>query len=352
MLDTQHYLKTRSIEDLIAQYKITVRQHSIYPSLHLFKYGIDSPMGETITQECRGLILDRDDDWRVVSYPFRKFFNLHEGHAAPITWERAEVMDKMDGSLCILYNYHDTWFVSTTGMPDAQGTVSSLSTQTFADLFWRTFDKSRLPDPDFCYMFELTSPYNRIVVPYKETSLTFLGARHIKTLKETGLDLGLEYDWNVVRSFDLGGLDGILEASKELDPMVSEGYVVCDNQFNRVKIKGPRYVAMHHLRNQFTYKNIVDAIRKGETSEVLTYFPEFSKEFQEALVKYEKLIHEIDLTYTTLKCIEEQKYFAMMVSHLPYAGILFMIKKGVALDARDALQKVKFKTLIGLLEAK
>lgn len=40
-------------------------------------------------RECRAIILDRDNDWKVVSYPYNKFFNYGEKWADPIGQLRA-----------------------------------------------------------------------------------------------------------------------------------------------------------------------------------------------------------------------------------------------------------------------
>ena len=39
-------------------------------------------------------------------------------------------------------------------------------------------------DPKCTYMFELVSPYNRVVIPYEETKLYFLGIRDMEDGKE------------------------------------------------------------------------------------------------------------------------------------------------------------------------
>jgi len=39
----------------------------------------------------------------------------------------------------------------------------------------------------------------------------------------------------------------VVSASKKLNPALAEGFVVCDANFNRLKIKSPSYVALAHL---------------------------------------------------------------------------------------------------------
>jgi len=53
---------------------------------------------------CRGIILDAEDDWRVVSLPYVKFFNYGESYAdKTLDWTTAKVYEKLDGSMVTLY---------------------------------------------------------------------------------------------------------------------------------------------------------------------------------------------------------------------------------------------------------
>ncbi|KKM74283.1 hypothetical protein LCGC14_1401830 [marine sediment metagenome] len=100
-LELQKFLRADgSPEKLKEQFGIISRRHGRYDNLVCFKYHmIDSPMGERIVQECRGIILDEEDNWNVVSRSFNKFFNIFEGHAAEIDWDTACVQEKLDGCL-------------------------------------------------------------------------------------------------------------------------------------------------------------------------------------------------------------------------------------------------------------
>jgi tRNA splicing ligase len=70
---------------------------------------IDSPMSNSIVQDARGTILDESADWQIVAFPFRKFFNVGESNAATIKWDSGvKVMEKLDGSLMIMYHYKGT----------------------------------------------------------------------------------------------------------------------------------------------------------------------------------------------------------------------------------------------------
>ena len=243
-----------TIDSLESTYAIKAKRHRSHPNLVLFKYNqIESPFGERIVQECRGIILDESDGWRVVSRAFDKFFNAGEGHAAEIDWSTARVQEKLDGSLCTLFHYADDWHVATSGTPDASGRIGPLE-RDFASLFWEAYHstaESLLPGVrDFCFYFELTSPHNRVVVPHTETRLTLLGARHLEGGIEIGPDVAsvMLYDFPYVREFPLSGSESVAASFATMSPLKQEGYVICDATFNRIKVKHPGYVALHHAK--------------------------------------------------------------------------------------------------------
>ena len=190
MLHVQKFLRDGgSLETLTGkEFNLFVRRSTTSPNLVLLKYNqVESPLSNPLVQECRGLILDEADNWRVVCFPFKKFFNLGESNAAQIDWASARVQEKLDGTLCNMHFYQGTWRVSTSGSPDACGEVQG-SPQTFAKLFWDTFNGMGLQTPIvslelgwstryMSFMFELTGPENKIVVPYNETRVTLLSLR-------------------------------------------------------------------------------------------------------------------------------------------------------------------------------
>ncbi len=276
--------------ELLATYSVKNKRHGRYPNLVQFKYDqIESPMGSPLVQECRGVILDEDNNWEVVARPFNKFFNHGEGHAAPIDWATARVQEKLDGSLIIMYHYRDEWHVATSGTPDASGEVNGTN-QTFAELFWKVWDEMRLGSPrnshwaHKTYLFELMTPYNRVVVRHEKSRIVFIGLKDRNTGQE--FEIGQEeeshdeYDFGFapeVRVFPLQSTEDIIETFNAMSPLTQEGYVVVDANFNRIKVKHPGYVAIHHMRDGFGPRRMLEVVRSGEGSELLVYYHEWQK---------------------------------------------------------------------------
>ena len=114
MLEIQKFLQTALPEELTVQLGIKVKRHPKYPELYHFSYDqIESPKEHPIVHECRGLILNSQDNWKVVAYPFKRFANYGEGWAAPIDWSSARVQEKVDGSMIVLWYYQGEWNCST-----------------------------------------------------------------------------------------------------------------------------------------------------------------------------------------------------------------------------------------------
>lgn len=310
----------------------------------LFKYDqISSPMGNQIVQECRGLILDRLDNWNVVSWPFRKFFNHGEGHAAPIDFSTAFAQEKIDGSCCTVYYWKHVWHVQTLGMMDANGTVGFDGNVMFCSLFWKIFDKKYREflfveeaedyalDSDCCYTFELATPLNRVVSRYDVERLPLIGVRNVKTLQEIHPG-SAEFDWAERPAYyKLDSFEDCVRMASEL-PQLDEGYVVCDSQFNRVKVKNPAYVAISHLKESMTasIKGLVTIACKNEGEEFLTYFPEYRQTYEDIRAKLAAAKATGQAIFDELRHIESQKEFALalIAKKYPFQGMLFSMRAG------------------------
>jgi hypothetical protein len=362
-LEIQKWLRSgKSLDELKTTYGIGHRRHKDYANLVLFKYNqIASPFGAQIVRECRGIILNESDNWSVVARGFDKFFNHGEGHAAPIDWSTAKVQEKLDGSLCLVYWYDDAWHVATTGTPDASGDING-SGQVFADLFWQTLGT---PPGEFpcskstiAFLFELMSPANRVVVVHEKPRLVLLGARiqdgRWLSAETARIYVGLEDDVEIVREFPLQSFTDIERSFAEMSPLKQEGYVIVDGAFNRVKVKHPGYVAMHHAKDGMSVKSFVDIARTGEVSEVISAFPELRPMLDGARARLTKCIEEIEAEYEVLRGIDMQKDFAAKATKSKFSGALFMLRAKKVDSAKAWIASIpidKAVTLLGYKDA-
>lgn len=334
LLPVKHLRNGGTLADLETRYAIKVRRHGRFPNLVLLKYDqINSPMAEPLVQQCRALILDEADNWRPVAVPFFKFFNHGEPNAALLDWSTARVQEKLDGSLMTLYSHGDEWHVSSSGLPDAEGPTGHGF--TFHELFWRTWDQLgyALPvDANCCYMFELMTPYNRVVVPHKQSRIVLHGVRQLDTLREVGLH---NWPWETVREFPLNSLEAILTACAALNPLECEGYVVVDGGFNRVKVKSPQYVALAHMKDGMSTRRMLEIVRANESDEFLTHFPEFREMYDDVRGRFDALIAELDADYASIGHLSSQKDFALQACKSRCSSALFALRASKVSNLRE-----------------
>ena len=356
MLVTDYLNAVGSLDTLVSQYALKAMRHKKHPNLVSLKYDqINSPLDRLIVQQCRGVVLDEADNWRCVARGFDKFFNYGEGHAAEIDWTTAQVQEKVDGSLCMLYWYAGEWQVATTGLADASGSVGGFWTGTFADLFWRAWLdegyqlRNMAPTAKcFTWLFELTTPHNRIVVPHTDYKLTLLAIRSPQGMY---FPLDDEMPFRMVRSFPLTSVGEIAASFEHINPLQQEGYVVVDGQGRRIKVKHPQYVALHHLKEGASPKGFVDVIRQGEVPELLASFPELEAQFTSYKARYDALCEQVATDYQALEHIPVQKDFALEAVKTTCPAALFAIRSKKAGSPRVYFAGCNLDNLVRLLEA-
>lgn len=276
-----------------APYHLTIKEKGDYV---LFKYStIDgSNFTHMATRQARGIIF-RKPDMTPVCVPFYKFGNIGEYYTDKIDWKSHVIMNKEDGSIIKLWFDEDEWRVSTDSSIDARDSNVNETSDIFNrynsyyELFQEAainsnLDYSRL-NKDNTYMFELTSPYNKIVTKYQETKLFHLGTRNNITQLELEEDIGVAKP----ETFSIKGPFKVLRlrlrANKFRDGR--EGFVVKDNLYNRIKIKSKHYVKFHKVRNNgmLNFKSRLDIIMSDDYDEYIIYFPEDKKNMEEIIYK-------------------------------------------------------------------
>lgn len=336
---------------------------------------IKSDMGLDICQEARGLILDRKNNWEIVSCSLPKFFNAAQNEAADIDWDSAEVFEKMDGSAVVLYFFDGEWRAHTLGTVEGEGEVRMSDAvmrhkkdwegDTFADLFWDRFDRiygsERLSDldTDCCYMTELCTPYNRVVKRYDRDRITLLAIRNRNTLEERDISTAAEW-WDRPQRFNVDEYSEIMDAVEDLDPD-DEGFVCVDKHWRRIKIKQKSYVLRHKMKDSVLERKngVIEAIQNGEADDFVGTFPEFQDVFEEAKAEMNELVERMNGYYYGLdgdnvdpNDHEDRKQFALAVQQFPIEevqGMFFQRMTGQIDDFWDGIKETKTENVASAL---
>jgi hypothetical protein len=373
MLAVQKYLLTHSLQQLEVEHGVNHRFSADGTKFSLNYDQITAKSDDPIANQCRGLVLrpritehirtsivkpeEVVGPTDVVARPMDRFFNAGDVHAADINWNSARVQCKIDGTMCLLYwdSVKDQWCVATRSVPEADvcfGDVPSpLKNNTFYELFMYAAEKTLLNealhdseevegpiygtmleawaaepsmldkwlsvlDKSFTYIFELTTPINRVVVKYDNYRTTLLCARETATgvyMHHTRLH---EVGMPVVEEWPLKTLQDIEDFLLHSDPAQVEGAVVIDSQNNRVKVKSKQWVLASRAKDSVTMskRNALEAIINGQIDDILplldSHVADYLRMLQANTMEY---CMKLDALFEQFRQQPDRKSFALAV---------------------------------------
>lgn len=354
MLKVQEFLRSgKTLEDLTNEFGIKVTHHETKSLVILNYCQIDSHKFKfhPIVRECRALTLEKDS-WNCIGRGFFRFFNLGEDPESEsfFNWNEVYCQEKCDGSLILLYKYNGEICINTRGS-FAQGNPHPEFDFTWEQLFWMTGisrEEVKVHLKDFeTWVFELCSPYNKVVRKYEKPTAYLLGGFRNdipnKEIGQTWLDM-LAENIGAKRPlvYKIRYKENIHELLKieENKDKTFEGFVVRDWNNRRIKVKSASYILLHKTSNNHNIdkEEIVKLILDEESDEFLNYFSEYKEKFNEYSEKIEKICLEANEVYKNIKDIVIQKDFAINACKYPFSSILFTMRKTNENDAKTLIQ--------------
>jgi len=360
-MDVLDYLQEHGIQSLIDEFGIKVKE---YDDRYLLNYDqIESApyRFSQIVRECRNLIISKDFS-TVLHRSFDRFFNWNEDpQTALFNLSTMIVDEKLDGSLIGFYHDGKKWCFCTRGTAFAEAELQypeiisqryGWKPKTFLDLICQTIghDLENIQkislDKEFSYIFELISPYNRVVTEYRHSSLSLLAVRN----KTTGHyeDRNVWYQETMLgricsgppRTYTFEFEQDVFDNLHLLNPF-DEGYVCWqknNGNYWHIKIKNPAYLAIAHLRGngELNPKRVIELVATFNEQEYLLSFPEDKEYFNRYIAIRDCLYSEwkdgtgkgyYDAVYEQVKNIKEQKEFALAIKDQPMSSILFKMRQ-------------------------
>ena len=382
-----------------------IKDHGVYASFsksgHKFSLNYDqleAKESNPLAQECRGLILSRDGGMsmlpeaievdskmkydhivpgatRVLAFPMKRFFNHGQGAAAEIDWAdpNLAILEKLDGTLTIVYYdpYTHKWCVATRAVPEADILLDN-GLYTFRTLFEKalketngmSFDEfTDKLDAEITYCFELTTPYNRIVVDYKDNRITLIAARSViygmaaivggetwESFGELNIDNVPTYGVPHVQAHTFTCVNDLLDWVSTQNPLEHEGVVIRDFKFNRLKVKNAAYVAFNKARDILgtSARNCLELVLAGKEDDVIPALPpEIVDRIRDIKSGVACMIKEYDTSYKTFRCAADtinpgnKKEFALLITQYKsiWSAPLFYMWEGKADNMKDFLMK-------------
>lgn len=324
--------------------------------LFLFKYNmISANFCFPITHECRGIIFRFNEKWEVVSRPYSKFFNFHEGYCSIREADfqpNLRIIEKADGTCIQTYfdDKQDKWRISTLGTITTQSFDQAFRpNETFADLFlktvkvinWDRFDKG------YTYLFELCTHDNRIITQYITDVLYIVAVREkhygiYKTdqeVDELWLDMtedGSNVKRPVMKFLSDLNLNNFSEVVNWVEDQAEgsqygkypEGFVIYRGGVPVAKLKNKKYLAAFHVSggNKGHAKNsIIDQIFTGNLDDVyammIPELQQFADKIKGQVVKLGVEILEVSREIGKENC-PTQKDYALAVQRYCHNRLL------------------------------
>lgn len=328
-----------------------------YPKLYVLNYcQINSPKYDAMVRECRSLVVEFDGEWRVVSRSFDRFYNYGEkGGEVDVT--ECVAYDKLDGSLICVFWYNNEWLYRTRKMimpkvhinddilnPTWDVVIEEALGETWMEDAETYKDNLEDPDRYYTFIFEVTSPYNQMVVKYEECKAHLLairsntGGQYVRSQKFFK-EAARRWGWVLPNRYTFETYEDCAVGAEEL-PNLEEGYVLYMYGVPVSKVKNPAYVAAHRLRGECspTPRMVMDMILINEHDEYLALFPQESPRFEPYLKAWDALWKDVDHHWAIASDIIGQKEFAAYTKQQTCWPILFNMRKGMT--PRESLTRM------------
>lgn len=361
------YLRTHTFQQLEDEHGVCARPNARADKFSLNYDQILVKNGDPVAEQCRGMVIRPHEfdfmdfmdaftqrGWKntrvgeadVLAWPMNRFYNHGDAAGAEVDWSDPglRVYEKLDGTCMIVYwdPLHERWHAGTRSVPEADLPIRKdhmeIGDMTFSELFFKAlratreaaegkalgwdptgFDQVVHLNKELTYVFELTTPYNRIVVKYDEPRVTLLAARHTASGEELAIESLRLQHVNRPKTWELrsaAALDAFVNAA---DPALLEGAVVCDSRFRRLKVKNKAWVLSSKAKDLVTVsrRSALLAIIKGEIDDVI---PLVEKDIADELLSMQDALREyllsIDRNFADYKAKANgsRKDFALMVT--------------------------------------
>lgn len=342
------YLRTHSFQELENDHGVVARLSNDRSKASLNYDQILTKNGDKLAGECRGLVVrvqvPTSDDWKnhipshisLIARPMDRFYN-HGDVNVVFDWDDVDriVFEKLDGTMIVMYwdDVKEQWCAGTRSVCEADLPICSdhlqIGNMTFSQLFFKTLrevwydDATRETHLDhfnkrYTYVFELTSPFNRVVVHYTQPNVTLLAIREVATGNEFDPRYMLPYV-SKPRTWSLNDPSAIEAFVNSNDPAQLEGAVVCDSRFQRVKVKSRAWVLSSRAKDLVTVsrRTALEAILLGHIDDVLPLLEANIKEelmtMQANVISYLKSIDENFIKFKR-NANNDRKTFALQVN--------------------------------------
>lgn len=324
----------------------TIKECSWHKNWFMFVYNLfDSDLSNYVVRACRGTVLEiNGKDVKVISYPYSKFDNYGSASCKDIEeqidWSKAVMPLKVDGILIKTAKVDDRLYFFTNGSFDLNAPFEdslvfdepeTRGAEVYGDLLAYAIKKgsknvevffnkengefyckgsfvNEVPEGS-TFMFELTSPRNKIICNYQETKLWWHGFRdeNLEEKDPRKMKPFSDFDFEIPPLLDANNLDDLKTIISSFKGDEKEGVVITDYSASpvaRSKIKCEDYLRNKFARDAASNDYIIfKAVVFDEYDDLMAAVPA-------TIPKIEQIKSELETFYSWyLNAIEEAKKF-------------------------------------------
>ena len=158
---------------------------------------------------------------------------------------------------------------------------------------------------------------------------------------------------NIIIVFNFSTIEETIENAKNLT-IDNEGFVVCDKDYHRIKIKGAEYLKAFKIRGNFklTKKKIIQAIVGGYFDDLMGFFGDDEK-VTDTVEEYKLLKAEFESAWNHISQLnlETRKEKAEEIKKLGiYSSYCFAKLKTPGLSVDDFFKDMQIDKLVALFD--
>lgn len=232
-----------------------------------------------------------DKEGNPISLSFKKFFNLDERpdlFPVPSSLKYARLMEKLDGSTLIFSKYKGHLVARTRGTVDVRAQPNGNEVDFLLNKYPKFKAFLDAAQDTHSFLFEWTTPYNRIVLDYgNEPDMALIGMiYHDKydLVSQSGLDMLAE--GMGLRRPKTYSYDSIEDMKKSVTEMRDQEGVCLyfNNEQDILKIKSSHYLFLHRAKSEISSIDkvidvYIDWTMETKKYDYVSFFNYISKKF-------------------------------------------------------------------------
>lgn len=254
-------------------------------------------LARKIEQTCRSYIIEKST-LKPIASQFNKIIYNDDAkeYLKNIKWDNVIIQKCYEGTMILLFNYNNKWFVSTRRCLRAEDSIW-IRNKSYREMFDEAMDGKFTFDElnkDYCYHFVLIHYKNKNIVNYNYLGKEYKELYHVMTTKKYTLEeVDYKINDNIFRveyeKFD--SLEKLYEKLSEIskqnesqNKITTEGYVlraydgeIFKSPFMILKIQTEIYQKLMKVKpnNSNIHQNYLELYQKDKLAEFLPYFTKY-----------------------------------------------------------------------------